>query len=79
MRKELREENDPDTALFAPSLVKAKKSKDRLTYLLATAVLIALVNCCGQTLIRYASISGTFIVLVALLSIKLEGGTNGGN
>jgi len=60
---------------FLISLGKKFKAakKDALTYLLAASVLIALVNCCGQTLIRYAEISGTFIVLLALLSIKLEG------
>lgn len=46
--------------------------KDASTYLLATSVLIVLINMCGQTLIRYAEIAGTFIVVLALLCIKLE-------
>ena len=50
---------------------KAAK-KDVLTYLLATSILIILVNCCGQTLIRYAEIAGTFIVVLALLFVKLK-------
>lgn len=50
---------------------KAKAEKDAFTYLLATSVLIVLINSCGQTLLRYASLTGTFIVLLALLRIKL--------
>ncbi len=46
--------------------------KDALTYFLATSVLIVLVNGCGQTLIRYASLAGTFIVLLAFLFVKLK-------
>jgi len=35
-----------------------------------------LVNSCGQTLIRYASIASTFIILLAFFTIKLEGEKN---
>lgn len=51
---------------------KAKQDKDKLTYFLATSILITLVNGCGQTEIRYASIAGIFIILLAFLHIKLE-------
>ncbi len=53
-------------------MFRAKEDKDKLTYLLAASVLIVLVNSCAQTLFRYASISGTFIVMLAFLSIKVE-------
>ncbi len=46
--------------------------KDALTYFLATSVLIVIVNGSGQTLIRYASLAGTFIVLLAFLFIKIN-------
>ncbi len=36
------------------------------------AVLIPLINMSGQTLIRYASIAGTFIVILALFCIKID-------
>ena len=55
---------------------KAKKNKDKLTYILGASVLIALINGCGQTLIRYASIASTFIILLAFFTIKLEGEKN---
>ncbi len=47
-------------------------TKDILSCLLMTSVVIVLVNMTGQTLIRYAEIAGTFIVVLALLSAKLE-------
>lgn len=47
--------------------------KDKLTIYLGLSVGIVMVNMIFQSLIRYASISGTFIVLLALLCIKLEG------
>lgn len=58
---------------------KAKVNKDKLTYFLATSILIVIVNGCGQTLIRYASMAGTFIILLAFLHIKLEDSKNGDN
>lgn len=48
--------------------------KDKLTLCLASSILIVLVNMSGQTLIRYASIAGTFIILLALLCVKLGEG-----
>ncbi len=61
---------------FLISLAKKFKTanKDILLYLLATSVVIVLVNSCGQTLIRYPEIAGTFIVVLALLAVKLEEG-----
>ena len=50
----------------------AIKNKDRLLLCLAVSVLIVLVNMSGQTLIRYASIAGTFVVLLALFCIKMD-------
>ena len=50
----------------------AVKNKDKLTLCLASVVIIVLVNMSGQTLIRYASISGTFIVLLALFCAEVE-------
>ena len=47
-------------------------NKDALVCLLATSVLIVLINSCGQTLIRYAEISGTFIVILSLFMVKLK-------
>lgn len=51
---------------------KLRIDMDKTTYLLAASVIIALINMSGQTMARYASVMGTFIVLFALLSIKLE-------
>jgi len=53
---------------------RARQNKDRLTYILAASALIALINMSGQTFIRYASVAGTFIILLAFLAIKIEGG-----
>jgi len=50
-----------------------KKDKNRLTYCLSASVLIILINMSGQTTLRYASIAGTWIVLLALLCVRLEG------
>ena len=59
--------------LFFVELFKKFKNKDKLTQGLAASIIIVLINASGQTLFRYASIAGTFIVLLALLCIKLEG------
>lgn len=61
-------------AIFFIGLYKKFKFviKDRLIYCLATSVFIVLVNMSGQTLIRYASITGTFIVLLALFCKEVE-------
>lgn len=58
---------------------QAKQNKDKLTYFLAISILIVLVNMCGQTFCRYASVMGTWIILLAFLSIKLEGDNYGCN
>lgn len=58
---------------------KTKQDKDKLTYLLATSVLISVANMCGQSLIRYASIAGTFIIMLAFLSIKIKEVKNNGS
>jgi len=51
---------------------RAKQNKDKFTYFLTASILIILVNCSGQTLLRYANIAGTFIVLLSFLMIKLN-------
>jgi O-antigen ligase len=48
----------------------SRKQDEMLPYL-ATAVLIVLINMSGQTLIRYASVAGTFIIILAFLKIKI--------
>lgn len=61
--------------IFIIGLIKKfimKKDKDKLTIALFSSVIIVLINMAGQTEIRYASIAGTFIVLLGLLCIKLE-------
>ena len=60
---------------FIVSLVRKFKiaNKDMLCYFLATSVFIVLVNSCGQTLLRYAEIMGTAIIILAFLAVKLEG------
>lgn len=62
--------------MFIGGLVKKflRANKDRLTYFLGASVCIALVNMAGQCFIRYASVAGTFVVLLAFLCIKLESG-----
>lgn len=50
----------------------AVRHKDRLLICLAVSVFIVLINAGGQTVLRYASIAGTAIVLIAFLAIKLE-------
>lgn len=62
-------------ALFFIGLFKKFKvaEKDKLLVCLGSSVLIVLVNMSGQTLIRYASLAGTFIVVLALFMIRLEG------
>lgn len=60
--------------LFLSRLFKRfrlKESKSRLTYCLFISVIIILINMTGQTLIRYASIAAPFVVILALLTIKL--------
>jgi O-antigen ligase len=57
----------------------AIKNKDKILLTLSASVIIVLVNMSGQTLIRYASIAGTFIVLLALFCVKLEEAQNSGS
>ncbi len=66
-------------ALFFIGLYKKFKvvPKDKLINCLAVSVLIVLINMTGQTFVRYASVAGTFIVLLALFCIKVQGGENG--
>ena len=46
--------------------------KKRLNICLAVSVFIVLVNMTGQTVARYASIMGTWTILLALLCVKIE-------
>ena len=50
----------------------AIKNKDRLLICIASSVLIALINGCGQTLIRYSSVASIFIILLALLCVEVD-------
>lgn len=50
---------------------KARKNKPYLDYFLAASIIIGLINMSGQTFIRFASLAGTFIVLLALLSAQI--------
>lgn len=54
------------------------QSKDKLTLALMFSVLIMLVNMAGQTSIRYASVAGTFISLLALFCARMEDKYAGG-
>jgi len=58
--------------MFLIGMFKKFKNKDILTVCLATSIVIVLVNMFGQSLIRHASISGTFIVLLALFYARIE-------
>lgn len=46
--------------------------KDILSVCLVSSVIIVLVNMCGQSLIRFASISNTFIIVLALLYAYID-------
>lgn len=50
----------------------AVKEKSRLLICLATSIIIVLVNMSGQSVIRYASIAGTFVVLLALFNTEVD-------
>lgn len=50
----------------------AIKNKDKLLLCLASLIIIVLINMCGQSEIRYASIAGSFVILLALFCIKLN-------
>ncbi len=52
--------------------IRAIKNKKRVLYCLGFSVSVILLNMFFQPVIRYASISGTFIVLLAFLFIKGE-------
>jgi len=60
--------------LFFVGLYKKFKlaSKNELTLCLATSIIVVLVNMNGQTLIRYASVAGTFIILLALFCKEVD-------
>ncbi len=58
------------TGIFKKFLMIKKKSK--LLICLATSVVIVLINMSGQTEIRYASIAGTFIFLLALFCAEVN-------
>jgi len=58
--------------MFFIGLFKKIKRKDLLSICLATSIIIVLVNMSGQALIRHASVSGTVIVLLALLYVKIN-------
>ena len=63
-------------AMFFMNLFRkfiAMKNKDKLTICLATSVFMMLINMTVQPVIRYASIAGTWIILLAFLEIKLDG------
>jgi O-antigen ligase len=47
-------------------------NKNSLLFALMVSVIIVLINMAGQTLIRYASVAGTFIVILALFCIRLD-------
>ena len=66
-------------ALFFIGLYKKFKviNKDKLIICLASSILICLIIMNGQTFIRYASVAGTFTVLLALFCIKVEEGKYG--
>jgi len=46
--------------------------KSELLICLASSIFIGLINMCGQGMIRYASVSGTFIILLAFFCIQAE-------
>jgi hypothetical protein len=60
--------------IFFWQLLKKFKTlkKDKLTLYLGSSILVVLINMSGQTLIRYAGIAGTFVILLAFLCIRLE-------
>ena len=63
--------------LFFINLFKkfiAIKNKDKLIICLASSIIIVLINMSGQTTARYASIMSTFVILLALLCIKIDEG-----
>ena len=69
----------PIVIVFIIFLIKKFKKfcsmkKDRLLICLFCSVLIVLINMGAQSLIRYASMAGTFIVLLALLCRKVDDG-----
>jgi len=59
--------------LFFGGIAKKLRGRlERVTIALASSVVITLVVMLNQTAIRYGSIAGTFVVLLALLSVRLE-------
>ena len=53
--------------------IRAIKNKKRILYCLSFSIAVILLNMFFQPVIRYASISGTFIVLLSFLFIYAEG------